>query len=71
MVADIFQMKEKRSSSFIDDVENRKNSQNWKRASVPVREEQEDRFFFYQTAVMFLGCLFALEPKYSLKWEKL
>ena len=71
MVADIFQMKEKRNSSFIDDVENRKNSQNWKWASVPVREEQEDRFFFNQTAVMFLGCLFTLEPKYSLKWEKL
>lgn len=45
MVADIFQMNEKRNSFLIDDVENRKNSQNWKWSSVPVREEQEDRFF--------------------------
>lgn len=35
------------------------------------KNKKIDFFFFYQTAVMFLGCLFALEPKYSLKWEKL
>lgn len=47
MVADIFQMNEKRNSSLIDDVENGKNSQNWKWASVPVRAKQEDRYFCF------------------------
>lgn len=46
MVAHVFQMNEKRNSSLIDDVENRKKSQNWKWARISVRAK-EDRFFSF------------------------
>lgn len=75
MAADIFQVKrgqQKLILDVLDDLENRKCGQNWKWARVPERTEEKAKYsLLYQTAVGFLGCLFAFEQKYSPKWKKL